>query len=66
MSWFYLEGRTDQLPIDHAGIQKTLVQIGDKQPNFMGSKEVTLICALGLIYKNHLVIFKIIFVISEY
>jgi len=39
MSWFYLEGRTDQLPIDHAGIQKTLVQIGDKQPNFMGSKE---------------------------
>lgn len=39
-SWFYLQGHTDTKPLNHGEIQKILVKIGDKQPSFIGSKEV--------------------------
>ena len=38
-SWFYLDGRTDVLPPTHEQIQKTLVLIGDKQKDFIGSRQ---------------------------
>lgn len=38
-SWFYLDGRTDVLPPTHEQIQKTLVSIGDKQKDFIGSRQ---------------------------
>jgi len=38
-SWFYLDGRTDKVPPTHEMIQKTLVSIGDKQKDFIGSRQ---------------------------
>lgn len=38
-SWFYLNGSTTTEPPTHELIQKTLVKIGDKQKDFIGSRQ---------------------------
>lgn len=38
-SWFRLQGYTDQPIPTHRTIQKCLVDIGDKPPNFIGSNQ---------------------------
>ncbi|OQR66708.1 ufm1-specific protease 2-like [Tropilaelaps mercedesae] len=38
-SWFLLQGYTDLGVPDHRKIQETLVEIGDKETNFVGSKQ---------------------------
>ncbi|XP_063979793.1 ufm1-specific protease 2 [Diachasmimorpha longicaudata] len=38
-SWFRLQGYTDHPIPSHKAIQKCLVDIGDKTPNFIGSKQ---------------------------
>jgi Ufm1-specific protease 2 len=38
-SWFEMHHYTDRAPPDHEAIQQTLVDVGDKQPHFVGSKD---------------------------
>jgi len=38
-SWFVLQGYTHQPPPTHHKIQQALVEVGDKEPSFVGSTQ---------------------------
>lgn len=38
-SWFVLQGYTQQPPPTHHKIQQALVEVGDKEPSFVGSTQ---------------------------